>query len=530
MIGTLLGGIGAFLLGMTLLTDGLQAVGGSTLRAALDRTTRSTFVAVVVGALATVAIQSSSATTLMVIGFVRAGLLPFEHAIGLIFGANIGTTATGWIVATVGLKVDIGVLALPLVGIGGIGKLAFRGKMGLAAQGLAGFGLLLVGIDLIEAAIAQHGSALIPNAIPGGPLVTRLVFVVVGTVMTIIMQSSSAAMATTLAAVHAGAIGFESAAALVIGQNVGTTVTAILGATGGSIDARRAAGAHVVFNVGTAALALLLLPLFVEVVHDASTSDEPATELALFHTAFNLLGVLIFAPATKPLAAALRRFLPDRESPLTQRLATRGPSQPTIDVVAARRTATDIAGALADVARDRIALQHGRRQAAYSIEEIRDALAKTRVALDASSGTTTDNDTIARRVATIDALDHLGRLADALEDKESLRRLHAIDEFDTLRDAVGVGLEVASEWAASDHSGPPPHLEPLSQRVAAERKRHRAERIADAAHGQITPSHAELELEAMRCLDRVVYHAWRAFHHLVEAREGQQSSADPGIE
>jgi len=240
----MLGGIGLFLLGMILMTDGLKTAAGNALRKALARFTGGPLSALLSGATLTALVQSSSATTLATIGFVSAGILTFEQAVGVVFGANLGTTSTGWLVSLLGFKVSIAAFALPMVGAGALANLLGRGRWRAAGLAVAGFGLIFVGIDQLQVGMAGLATRLDPSMLPGDNLAGRLALVGLGVLMTVVMQSSSAAVATTLAALHAGTIGLDHAAALVIGQNVGTTVTAGLAAIGASTAARRTALAH----------------------------------------------------------------------------------------------------------------------------------------------------------------------------------------------------------------------------------------------------------------------------------------------
>jgi phosphate:Na+ symporter len=313
-VGALVGGIGLFLLGMSFLTDGLKVLAGSQLKHWLTRMTTTTFRAVSTGALATALIQSSTATTLMAIGFVNAGLIGLASTVGLIYGANVGTTLTGWVVALIGVKVKTGLIALPFIGVGAAMKLFAKDRMAAIGAAIAGFGLLFHGIDLLQSGMADTGDFGF-GRLSSTTLLGRVGLVGIGMIMTIIMQSSSAALAVTIAAVSTGTIAIPEAAALAIGQNVGTTLTAILAVLGDAqVNARRAAGAHVLFNVATAAIALALFAPFlhlVEVVADITDVDDAPSMLALFHTSFNLLGVIVLSPLIPMTTRFLLRVIPD---------------------------------------------------------------------------------------------------------------------------------------------------------------------------------------------------------------------------
>ncbi len=310
-LGTMAGGLGLFLLGMGLMTDGLKLAAGPALHRILAGATRTRAHALGSGLLVTALVQSSSAVTVAAIGFVNAGLLALGPALWVLFGANVGTTMTGWIVALIGLKFKVEALAMPLAGLGALLRLTGEGRRsGAIGTALAGFGLLFMGIALLQQAFAGlAGQISLPQGT--GPLAV-LAQLGIGVIMTVLMQSSSAAMAITLTAAQGGLIDAQGAAAVVIGANVGTTVTAVLAAVGATPNARRAATAHVVFNLLTGLVALLLLPWLIGALGLAREAldlpPDPATQLALFHTTFNVLGVLLMWP----LAARLTHWLQQR--------------------------------------------------------------------------------------------------------------------------------------------------------------------------------------------------------------------------
>ena len=310
MLGTLAGGIGLFLLGMTMMSDGLKLAAGPALERVLAGATRTRWHGLGSGVLVTAVVQSSSAVTVATIGFVNAGLLGLGGALWVLFGANVGTTMTGWIVALVGLKFKVEALALPLVGLGVVLRLAADGRrLGAAGSALAGFGLLFLGIGLLQQGFAGvAGQVQVPTGTGPSAVLAQLA---VGLVLTVLMQSSSAAMTVTLTAAQGGLVDAQGAAAVVIGANLGTTVTAVLAALGATANARRAAAAHVVFNLVTGVVALLLLPWLIGAIAAGARllelPPEPAAKLALFHTVFNVLGVLLMLPLAAPLTRFLQR-------------------------------------------------------------------------------------------------------------------------------------------------------------------------------------------------------------------------------
>jgi phosphate:Na+ symporter len=311
MITGLLGGLGLFLLGMWLMTDGLRLAAGQTLERILARWTSTPLRGLAAGALITSLVQSSSVITVATIGFVNAGLVSFTQAVWVIFGANVGTTMTGWVVALVGLDFRIEMFALPLIGVGMLlrltGEHSRRAAIGTA---LAGFGALFLGIDVLKDAFSGLGQEVQLTAIAGSGWFDVLAFVGLGVVLTTLMQSSSAALVVALTAASAGLVPVTDAAAVVIGANVGTTITAMLAAIGATPNAKRVAAAHVAFNVLTAVIALMILPIllaFIEMLRTVlGLMPEPASTLALFHTVFNVFGVLLMWPLSARLVGELQ--------------------------------------------------------------------------------------------------------------------------------------------------------------------------------------------------------------------------------
>jgi len=311
LIGSIAGGVGLFLLGMGLMTDGLKLAAGPALERILVRSTRTRIRGLASGIMVTALVQSSSAVTVAAIGFVNAGLLNLSQTVWVLFGANIGTTMTGWLVALVGLAFKIEVLALPLIGLGMILRLTGEGtRRGAAGIALAGFGVLFLGIDMLKTGFSGLSADF---KLPGGEgIIDTVLQVGIGILLTVLMQSSSAALTIALTAAQGGLLTTQGAAAVVIGANLGTTVTAVIATLGATPNAKRAAAAHILFNLLTGAVALLLLPWLIGLLSILSAwiglEDAPAAKLALFHTVFNVLGVVLIWPV----AARMTRFLESR--------------------------------------------------------------------------------------------------------------------------------------------------------------------------------------------------------------------------
>ncbi len=233
------GGLGLFLMGMSVMTEGLRALADEKLRSLLSRSTKSLGLAVCTGAFATAMVQSSSATTVAAVGFVHAGLLTFSQSLGIIFGANIGTTITGWMIALVGFKLQLGEIMLPIILVGALLRLSGSGRLKSAGTALAGFGLIFVGITALQNGMSEFQGLVTPDSFPPDTWLGRLLLILIGIVITVITQSSSAGVAAAITAISTGTITLHQGAAMVIGMNVGTTVTAAMATIGGNIQARR---------------------------------------------------------------------------------------------------------------------------------------------------------------------------------------------------------------------------------------------------------------------------------------------------
>ena len=303
----LLGALGLFLYGMTLMSEGLQKAAGNKLRSFLAAMTSNSLKRVLTGTFITTVIQSSSATTVMVVSFVNAGLLTLAQAVGVIMGANIGTTVTAWIISLLGFKADISALSIPLIGIGFAFMMFKSQKRKNIGQLIIGFALLFLGLSELKASVPDLSSnpevlSFIQQWTNWGFL-SVLIFVLIGTLLTIILQSSSATMALTLVMASQGWIPFEMAAAMVLGENIGTTITANIAASVGNISARRAALAHTFFNVFGVIWVLILYRPFLLLIskivvsfggQDPFVSSESLLyAVSTLHTLFNVINTLI---------------------------------------------------------------------------------------------------------------------------------------------------------------------------------------------------------------------------------------------
>lgn len=320
---TLIGGLALFMYGMERSSESIQRAAGERLQSTLNMMTKNSIVGVLTGAIVTILVQSSSATTVMLITFVNAGLLSLTQAIGVIMGANIGTTLTGWIIAAVGIaKFSIISLAVPLFGIGFFMSIAKRKSDSFRSYGNAIMGLafIFLGLDFIERAIpTPSASALLFlqnfSKLGYGAI---LISVLVGTVFTMLVNASSATLAIVIAMASQGIIDFNIAAALTLGANIGTTLDAFLASisTGTNTNARRAAWAHILFNVlGTVWVVILFKPFISLVDWVVPSPIEPKSigvHIAMLHTLFNTLNTLLLLPFVRQYASFLERIIKEK--------------------------------------------------------------------------------------------------------------------------------------------------------------------------------------------------------------------------
>ena len=335
---TLLGALGMFLYGMNLMSAGLQKAAGSKMRGFLTKMTSTPFKGVLSGLGITSVIQSSSATTVMTVGFVNAGLLTLKQAIGVIMGANIGTTVTAWLVAWLGFKADISLFAVPLMAVGFILSLSKSDKRRHISELVVGFSLLFLGLSLMKEAVPDVRET--PEVLAfirewtGFGFGSVLIFLLFGTVLTLILQSSSATMALTLIMVNMGWIPFEMGAAMVLGENIGTTITANIAAAVGNVNARRAALAHTLFNVFGVCWALLLFKPFLALVgmtitwmglpnpldidHTMAMTEGESTAtlygISMLHTMFNVINTLLLIWFTKQMVKIVTFVIKDKKT------------------------------------------------------------------------------------------------------------------------------------------------------------------------------------------------------------------------
>jgi phosphate:Na+ symporter len=298
---TIVGSLAFFLYGMKVMSDGIQKVAGEKLHAILNFMTTNKFAGVLTGFSITALIQSSSATTVLVVSFVHAGLLTLKQSIGVIMGASIGTTVTGWIVSIFGFKIDITAIALPFFGIGFPFIFSKKHRYRDIGEVFVGLGMLFLGLRFLKESVPQVDPAALEflKYFMNRGFFSLLFFIVVGTVLTMLVQSSSAAMAITITMAFVGWIDFPTSAAIILGENIGTTITAILASLKTNVDARRAARIHMIFKIMGVLWILPIFPLFIKLIDfiipgSSGISENIPIHLSMFHTLFNVANTFVF--------------------------------------------------------------------------------------------------------------------------------------------------------------------------------------------------------------------------------------------
>lgn len=325
----LIGALGVFLFGMKVMSDALLKLAGNKMRSILATMTSNRFLGILTGFFITSVIQSSSATTLMVVSFSNAGLLTLTESISVIMGANIGTTITAWLITILGFKVSMSAIALPLVGFGFAFTFAKKEQTKNIGGFIIGFALLFIGLQFLKEAMpdikSNPGILEFLSRYTDLGYLSILLFLLIGTVLTVVIQSSSATMALTLIMTAEGWIPFEMAAAMVLGENIGTTITANLAAIVANYQAKRTARAHLIFNIIGVVWMLILFYPFLKLISWMSVkfgSESPYVSAAaipvaisLFHTTFNVINTFLLVWFVNPIAKFVERIIPEKIDP-----------------------------------------------------------------------------------------------------------------------------------------------------------------------------------------------------------------------
>ena len=517
----LCGGIGLFLIGMTMMTDSLKDMAGETLRIWLSKFTGSPIKSVLSGICLTLIVQSSTATTLATIGFVSAGILTFAQAIGVIIGANIGTTSTGWMVAFLGVKFSITSFALPLLALGAMLKLFSQGRVALFGMTLAGFSLIFLGIDMLQVAMSGFAERVDLSVFSNRSMIAQFSLVLVGIIMTILLQSSSAAITATLAALASGAIDLQQALGLVIGQNVGTVATAIIAGIASTANAKRTAAVHVIFNIISAIFAFIILkPLFLELTQNQrlmATWDNVVI-VAAFHTAFSICGTLIILPFIRQFEKLILKIIPDQTQSILCYLDQASLSVPALAIHAASKV---IYHSLYDVlVMLKLAIQEGRLPSKVRLLQLDEVLIQVQRYLEEMSISENEADQ-QRLMAMLRLMVYLRVLRSDLENitlanvirtqpaiyQVGLDFVQILDEHLKEMDDFDVHSHVLSLHT---------ELSNLKKWTEDQRAENREKVLQYTAVNQLNAAAGLELLAAQRWLDRVIAHAQRLANVLVD--------------
>ena len=512
----LLGGLGMFLLGIHHLTEGLKALAGDSLRRALQRLVSGPLSAIASGVVFTVLIQSSTAAILTVIGFVSAGLMTFVQSIGVIMGATLGTTSTPWMVAFFGFRMRIASFAMPLLGVGALLWIVAKGRTRSLGALLAGFGLLFTGIEYMQTGMAGVSWSFERFTGPG----SMWILAGIGIVMTIVMQSSSAAVATTLVALNAGALSFEQGCALVVGQSIGTVGTTALVMIGAGLAVRRAALVHILFSGVVGVLGMLFLgPLTAAADWVGSRVDDPDGVLALaaFSSIFKLGGIAVFYPFIDRFSRLIVRITGSGSESAVSRLEPAlADAGAAVALEAAWRAIREIARGAVDAVGRRL----GGASAVY--EPSTEALQQTERFLTSLSLETTDLGTIGPRlVRLVHALDHLRQLdEDLLRVPPAAGGWQPPASFDAGSRALAAWLAASQDLEVDPGAAVLEAVEAAANRLGVECKAARERLLEDVALQRTPAATARAALETLAWAEGALSHAWGAIGSLRSSSDG----------
>lgn len=522
-----LGGLGLFLLGMWLMTEGLKLAAGNALRTILQRWTGTPSRGLAAGILITAVVQSSSAVTVATVGFVNAGLLGLSQAVWVVIGTNVGTTGTGWLVALVGVKLNIGLLALPLLGLGMLLRLAagpHPQRAGIG-QALAGFGAFFLGVDILQGGFQDLAPGIAGLELAEAGWLAVAGFLAIGIAITVLTQSSSASIAIILTASATGGVPLELTAAAIIGTSIGTTSTALFAAIGATSPAKRVASAHILFNLMTGAVALavssLLLPASIFLAGQIGLGTDQPTVLAVFHTLYKCLGVALVWPLVPWLVRFLSRLFASREEQLgrAQYLDATVMTVPALAVQSLIREIARMQAIAFDLASQRITATGSRRpalarqQAAvhHLGQEIRDFVEKL------GTGPLPDD--------VVEALPDLVRCIQHLEEVAETSAEVAAEAPPTPHVTAGENWEALGE-ALRDSLTQPGAVEAaeglaaLSARREAAYQQIKSDLLRKAALGQLPVRTMERALLHAQHLRRTAEAATKARHRFLPWRDG----------
>jgi len=523
-----LGGLGLFLLGMWLMTEGLKLAAGNALRSILQTWTGSPARGLGAGILITAIVQSSSAVTVATVGFVNAGLLTLSQAIWVVIGTNVGTTGTGWLVALVGVKVNVGLLALPLLGLGMLLRLAagpHPQRAGIG-QAMAGFGAFFLGVDILQGGFQDLAPRIADLPLLDTGWLAILGFLGIGIAITVLTQSSSASIAIILTAAATGGMPLELTAAAMIGTSIGTTSTALFAAIGATAPAKRVASAHILFNLMTGAVALALSPLLLPassfLAGQAGLGGDQPAILAVFHTLYKCLGVVLIWPLVPLLVRFLSRLFVYREDEQgrAQFLDATLMTVPALAVEGLVRELARMQELAFDLARQRIADGIGRRAALdRQHDAVRHLGGEIRDFVEKLGASALPDDVVEALPDLVRTIQHLEEVADAggeiAATPPPAPQISAGENWEALRQAVRDSLALAT---GDEESGSA--LAELAGRREAAYQHIKSDLLRRAALGSLPVRTMEPALLHAQRLRRLAEFAVKARQRFLPWRDG----------
>ena len=514
------GGLGLFLFGMAVMTSGLKKLAGDKMHQWLGRATETPISGAATGAAVTAIVQSSSATTVAAVGFVGAGLMTFAQALGILFGANIGTTITGWAVALLGFKLQLGEASLPILFLAALLYLnKNRSKLRGSGKALAGFALIFLGIDFLQTGISGAREWIDLSEVPAGAFWGRALLVLLGIALTLVTQSSSATVAASLTALNTGVLDLPQAASVIIGADVGTTATAVIATIGGNVSSRRTGIAHLVYNLLTGIGAFFLLPIYIwgwSLLSPDTITNSPEVVAVGFHSTFNFVGVLVALPFTQQFANLIERMVPSHERKLTEALDASLIGNPAAAGQALEASLKNLAGsAFLNCSR---LIQSGQTEALLSaFDGILSGVEEAR-AFAVNCGQSVDENEVnpQRLFESLYVIDHTERLVRRLQRNAKL--------FSALGDNPNLAksgerlthcLNIAAlEVSNGEQISLVDDLGEIAEDLESDKGRFRSELISSAARGQLAGDRLDDQLDAARLLRRIAHHSWRIAHYV----------------
>lgn len=506
---------------MKLMSDGLQRVAGQRLRVLLGKMTSTRVTGVLTGVGITAIIQSSTATTVMVVGFVSAGLLTLTQAIGVIMGANVGTTLTAWLVSLLGFNVKISTFALPAIGIGMILGFMPGQKKKDWGEALLGFGLLFLGLALLKDSIPpinDPGHLAFIQTLSGYGFLSILIYVLIGTLLTLVLQSSSATMTLTLTMAAMGWLPYEMAVAMVLGENIGTTATANLAAIGASTDAKRAARVHLLFNVFGVMWALVLWNIYLLPMVDWLVPGDPTidvmglqddpkalgaasvvitTHLAAIHTIFNITNTVLMLPLVRQLETIVTRWVPSKATgePRFRFLSPTGVEAPELLIIQAGKEMQHMTEVVREMYRDVLFiltrpdeklgdLVEATVQREDLVDELEEGISEILTRSTTSGASAPTARRVADMIQNVHRLERIGdhcmvllRIARRVHESGAPFREEDVADLKSLGALVDESLENLGRYLSGENGEAVRRSEELEVRVDATRRELRAHRI-----------------------------------------------------